>query len=288
MKNLADKKLSSFNVFNAYINVIFSFRGLIFLLHFIYIVIWKFFLLQYFRKINIRKIDIINVDHELDSKVPFKEEYSSIYLDFVNYWIRPLSMLFKKFGHLKGIKLCALFFKKISNSYNQAYIIYSKKLSTTKRPIPYTKAVKNIQNVDPHFCCVPSLHIAIIALTISFYKTILYKENFTEDERKNFNKEIWEHGIKIAESVLYMKQHSVNCIATALYMMTKTEPTIMNSKIAKEMINDLFIESKDITEKDKTEIRKYIQDLYLNLLCESSHSINWYDPILNWLQQYKA
>ena len=288
MKNFGDRKLTSFNVMRAYAHIIFSFRGLSFLLPYLWVVIWKFFLLMYFEKIHIRRIKVTSVDHELDNTVPFREDCFGIYIDFINYWIRPLSMLLKKFGHLKGIKLCQEWIKTITYTYNEAYKVYSKNLTTTRRPKPETKAVKNLQKADPHYCCVPSLHIAIIVLTISFYRMVLEREDFTEEEKTNFNAEIYSHGIEIAESVLYMKQHSVNCIPAAIYMMIKITPEIMNVEIAEEIIGDLFKNATDITEENKEKIKAHIQKFYHELLSESELYGHWSIPVLNWIKNYTA
>lgn len=288
MKTFENRKLTSFNVAGAYLNVIFSFRGLRFLLPYLGAVIWKFFLFQYFQKIHLRHVKVTNVDHELDSTVPFKEEYIGIYMDFISYWIRPLSMVLKKFGRSYGLKICSEWFSIITFAYNEAYRVYSKNITTTKRPKAKTGAVKNIQRADPHYCCVPSLHIAIIALTVSFYRMILAREDFTEEERKNFNAEIFTHGVEIAESVLYMKQHSVNCITAALYMVTKIEPAMMTPEIAKEIIDNLFVKSDDVAEENKRDIRTYIQVFYDDLLAQSENSNDWTEPLLKWISNYKA
>ena len=286
MKNFGDRKLTSFNVMRAYAHIIFSFRGLSFLLPYLWVVIWKFFLLMYFEKIHIRRIKVTSVDHELDNTVPFREDCFGIYIDFINYWIRPLSMMIKKFGHRKGVGLSVEYLNRIVTTYNEAYKVYSRNLTTTVRPKPQTKAVKIIQRVDPHYCCVPSLHIAIIVLTISFYKMLLNREDFSEDERKNWYDEIYSHGIKISESVLYMKQHSVNCIPAAIFMMTVTFPDIMNRELAEKMICDLFKNEDDVAEENKNEIRRYIQNFYNRMMDECTIPEQWSQVVLDWLRTY--
>lgn len=286
-KNFGDRKLSEFSVARAYFNILCSFIGIGFIFPFILTVIGKFFLLQYFEKIHLFKIPVKNVDHELDSRVPFREDLSPVYMDFINYWIRPLSMLIKKFGHFKGLHLCREFVTALRKTYSSAYSLYRISLTTTVRPKPKTKQVKAIQKVDPHYCCVPSLHIAIIVLTISFYRMLFEREDFTTNERENWNRELYEKGIAIAESVLYMKQHSVNCIPAAIYMMTKITPELMNEELAKKMISDLFTNAPDVKKEDGEKIRAYIRQFYSNLLSESSHCKDWTKPILDWLESYE-
>lgn len=286
IRDFKNRRLDTFNPIRAYIHILFSLKGVVVLFRFLGIVLLKFFLLQYFEKIHIYRIPMKSVDHELDTKVPFREELTMLYLDFINYWIRPLSMMIKKFGHRKGVELSVEYLNRIVTTYNEAYKVYSRNLTTTVRPKPQTKAVKNIQRVDPHYCCVPSLHIAIIVLTISFYKMLLNREDFSEDERKNWYDEIYSHGIKISESVLYMKQHSVNCIPAAIFMMTVTFPDIINRELAEKMICDLFKNEDDVAEENKNEIRRYIQNFYNRMMDECTIPEQWSQVVLDWLRTY--
>lgn len=287
MRIFENRELKSFNPARAYFHIIFSLRGIPVLFRFLGIVLRKFFFLQYFEKMHIYRIPVKSVDHELDTKVPFREELASLYLDFINYWIRPLSMLILKFGHKKGIKLSIEYLNRIILAYNEAYKVYGKNLTTTRRPRPATSAVKGIQRVDPHYCCVPSLHIAIIVLTISFYKMLLDREDFTSEEKKNWYTEIYSHGMAIAESVLYMKQHSVNCIPAAIFMMTQITPDLMNRELAEKMIGDLFISASDVTEENKNSIRSHIQTMYDTLMNSCTAPEFWYENVLSWLKDYE-
>lgn len=56
------------------------------------------FLLQFSVKLGFRKIPITHVDHHLDDSVPFDPTKVHVYLDFVNFWIRPMSFMLKRFG----------------------------------------------------------------------------------------------------------------------------------------------------------------------------------------------
>ncbi len=58
-------------------------------LRFVGTVARDFFWLQFSVKLGIRKIKIINVDHELDARIPFRPEKIGAYLDFIAFWIRP-------------------------------------------------------------------------------------------------------------------------------------------------------------------------------------------------------
>ncbi len=288
IEKVKNRSLKSFNVLYAYAMFTFHWTGLKYSIPFILNVIQKFFLVQYLEKFHIIHIPIKNVDHKLDEKVPYKPEVANCYLDFVNYWIRPLCMVMKRYGSFEGIKLTAEYVQYIILTYKEAYKIYSYCLTTTIRPKPTTMAAKGIQFWDPHYLCVPSLHIAIIILTISFYKMLFERENFTEEEKNKWNKELYEHGLEIAESVLYMKQHSVNCIPAAIYMITKIAPELQIQDFATDFILDLFKNATDVQKEDVIQITTHIKTIYEQLMQESLATQNWTEPLKKWIDNYKA
>lgn len=285
IEKIKGRRLDSFSVGTAYFTVCVFPHGLWTLLKFCITVIFKFFLAQYLRKTRLLKIPVKNVDHKLDDSVPFKPQTVHTYLDFINFWIRPLSMLVKRFGMIQGVKLEIEFLRYIRFAYQQAFEIYRKNMSTTRRPVcKEIKAVRRMQKADPHYMCVPSLHIAVICLTYTFYKKIFVRENFTKEESDQWLKEIAEHGMEIAESVLYMKQHSVNCIPAALYMMTKIVPELLESETALTSIELFFKDSTDVKPEDKKLILEHIKSVYNSF---TSSEKSWQETILNWLNNYE-
>lgn len=288
IKKTFGRTLKSFNVLYAYAMFTFHWTGLKYFAVFILNVIQKFFIVQYLEKFHIIHIPVKKVDHRLDSKIPFKPEFAQCYLDFVNYWIRPMCMTMKRYGSFEGIKLSAEYVRYMIMLYKEAYKIYSHCLTKTARPKPTTKASKGIQFWDPHYLCVPSLHISIVALTIGFYRMLFEREEFLESEKEQWNNELYAHGIEIAESVLYMKQHSVNCISAAIYMVTKTAPELLTEKMSIDFVDDMFTNSAYVDKHDSKEIKDYIKEMYKSLMSQSQHYDDWTIPLKDWLKNYQS
>ena len=202
------------------------------------VVLKDFFFLQFAVKWRIKKIPVVSVDHPLDKKVPFTPDRVGIYFDFINIWIRPMSMMIKKFGAKKGLPLCKEWLDRLRKTYEEAAKFYRFCLSTTDRP-HYKKSLNflKIHLFDPHYCCVPSLHIAIVVLVFTFYRDLFVREGFSAEEREAWTRELYEGAVSIGETVLYVKQHSVNCIPAALYMMICSA----NRLILRKMTRKLFI-----------------------------------------------
>ncbi len=283
------RSLKSFKVGLVYIVMMFHPKAVKTIYPLLFTIIKDFFLLQFFEKWHIYHIPIVHVDHPLDKKVPFTPERVHIYLDFINFWIRPLEMLLHRFGINQGIEYCNEWLKRLHQTYKEAARLYKFRLSTTERP-NYTKtlAFKQIHALDPHYCCVPSLHIAIVSLCYAFYKELFERLDFTQEEKENWNKELYEEAVAIAETVLYIKQHSVNCIPAALYMITKLDGDIFTSDEAIRFINDLFRKQTDVTEDDKKAINEHINYMYERLLLEGLLFEDWREPVQRWIINYES
>lgn len=254
---------------------------------YMYTVVKDFFLLQFSVKFGWRKIEVIQVDHPLDDEVPFVPEKVSIYLDFVNFWIRPLAYLQKKIG-MKSYKYIGEFLNSINICYKNASHFYKFRMSTTNRP----KYYKNfhfitIHALDPHYLCVPSLHVSVVTLAHSYFKKIFAELQFSQDEQDFYNHELYAGATDITETVLYIKQHSANCIPAALYMMTHLTPDIFSVTDAVDFIDQLFITSTDIAPDKKILITQHLHDMFEQLVLEGCHESDWIAPMRRWILKYK-
>lgn len=254
---------------------------------YIHAVTADFFGIQFLRKLKLVRIPILNVETPLDNKVPFVPQCINDYLGFVNFWIRPLAMLIKILGTKKAAPYLAKYFSLLRKSYKYASQIYRFCMTTTNRPL-YKKRTSFVvmRMLDPHYLCVPSLHIAIVILCYAFFRDVLQKENFTREQRELWTREIYEGAIKIAETVLYVKQHSVNCIPAALYMMTKILPKNFSENDAQKFLDDMFVTRDNISENSREEIVNYMKDIFARFYEEGKNSAEWNLPIKNWMKEY--
>lgn len=287
MKDFSSRPLHSFGVLQCYATLPVRLQSFIPAWRYIYTAATKFFLLQFLRKLRIIRTKIVHVDHELDNCIPFKPEVLDIYLDFINFWLRPISMLQQKFGVRKGTEIANDFLKYITLTYREAYNLYKHCMTTTCQPETDDAGLKFIRLLDPHYLCVPSLHIAVIILTTSFYRHLFEQDLFTEQEKKNWIQELEAHGMEIADSVLYLKQHSVNCIPAALYMMTKIVPELVSPTVAVPFLDKLLRNDTSIDNTTQKKITEHIQFIYERFLLEGTMEDDWKTPILRWLDTYE-
>lgn len=254
---------------------------------FIKTVLIHFFCSQFARKLGLTKTPIAKVDNDLDKKIPFTPSKVGTYLDFTSFWFRPLSMLIKKLGRKKAKPYIIKFLHKINLAYSSAAKVYETCMSTTDRPRYHKMFYFRVIHIfDPHYLCVPSLHITVVALVWNFYREA-FKEipELTEEEKKIYLDEIYEGSIKIAETVLYIKQHSVNCIPAALYMMTFIMKPYFTASDAIQFLHDMFLES-DISPKDQKQMKDYMYFIFERFLLAGVTGDNWIEPIKAWLKEY--
>lgn len=284
------KPIKELSVAKAFLVLPFRWSSLKSLCGYLYTVVTKFFWLQFSVKLGLRKIPVLPVDNALDKKVPFNPLKVPIYLDFIHFWVRPMVFIINKFGTKKAVPYCAKFFAIIDKSYQEAARIYSFRMSTTDRPMcKVDKSVQRhfntIRTVDPHYLCVPSLHIAIVVLAYTFFRQTFKELEMDNKEQDFYNAELYRGALDIAETVLYVKQHSVNCIPAALFMMTNLIPEYFKAEDARIFINDLFKDCTDIQPEDKINIHNHIKNMYENLLQEKGDK-DWTEPVKNWIVNY--
>jgi hypothetical protein len=90
--------------------------------------------------------------------------------------------------------------------------------------------------------------------------------------------------LAITEAVLYIKQHSINCISAAMYAMTCFDGLFPQEE-AEAFALDLFKDANDISGQNIDAIRDHIISLYRHFLYQKSPA--WEKPLLDFLEQLR-
>jgi len=249
-------------------------------------VLRDFFFLQFAVKFGFKKIPVISVDHQLDRTVPFTPEKVSVYLDFIAFWVRPLGYIGKRCGKEAQQKYSADFLALVDRCYREAAEVYRFRMTTTDRPKYIKGKFLAIHLFDPHFMCVPSLHVIIVVLAYTFYRKAFAELGLDAAEREILDRELFVGAVATTETVLYIKQHSVNCIPAALYAMTHICPEEVTPTEVMRFIDSLFANAADVSPENAAKIRTHIADLYEELFLEGCHDEGWITPIQRWLNAY--
>jgi hypothetical protein len=244
----------------------------------------NFFLLQYMQAFFKRR-PVSQADHALDALIPFTPFKVHIYLDFVAFWVRSIGFFMRHYGDasLAGIKEMIL---SIGLLYQKAAEVYAVNFSTTRRPKYYAAfRFLVIHAFDPHLMCIPSLHVMVVIRTYTLFRELLLRLGGTEKFSAQIN-EMRRGAVEITEAVLFIKQHSVNCIPAAMYAMTCLDSTLFNEEEACRFGSELFTFGPLLIKGDGAEqIRRYILNLYRRFISEGKKTDNWKAPLLGFLTE---
>ena len=255
---------------------------------FIFTIIKDFFFLQLFQKFHLTKRPVINVETAIDDKIPFLPDQVKDYLSFVQYFMKPMDMMKKQLGFRKSAPYNCLYLKFLTRIYKNSASIYRYCMTTTSRPKYYkTRKFRTIHFFDPHLLCVPSIHVAIAAGVSAWFKQCFKLGILPEKDQKAYLEELETQATKIVESVLFIKQHSVNCIPLALYMLSSTmNKSFFSVEDATAFIDRLFRDPDKISPEVRKEIIEHFYYMYERTLLESRFSANWQNCIRHWLSDY--
>jgi hypothetical protein len=272
--------LAAYGTLRAWLTIPFRLTTLPALLRYLGVVIRDFFLIQYRVRWGLTKAVVVPVDHPLDALVPFRPDQAARYLSFITHWIRPLSMALRRYPGKRGLRLCRDFLTLLTVTYTEAARVYRFRMSTTVRPPCGDPLVRRLRRIDPHLLCVPSLHVAILTLTWAYWRDVLKSEGA---EGRAMIDALWAGGVDIAQSVLYVKQHSVNCISAALHMTASLVPALFTPADAAAFIAALFREAPDIPPDAQEALRGYMQGLFERFQDESDAHGDWAESVKEWL-----
>ena len=246
-------------------------------------IITKFFLPQHQSRLKIRKRKVVRVDHELDNLIPFSTDYLKTYTSFSFLWIKSIYFIYCEFGE-KSLSYIANYINSIEQLYQNGFTVSNSCQSTTTRP-PAGRNIshKIIHWTDPHLHCIPSLHVMVVCFNYLRIKSIIRKLSGKTDNYSEELSYLENQAVEITNSILYMKQHSINCISAGLFALS-AECTEFTNEYALNLINKL--KQLNIGTIDRfEEISQYISDLYTNFQ-ELSKSNQHKDILVNFLLKY--
>jgi hypothetical protein len=248
----------------------------------------NFFTLQYRAALLPGLIPVNQVDHPLDEKIPFRPGHVAVYLDFVAFWIRCLGFLLRVYGD-KAHEPVRDFIASMDGLYAFAAEVYKKNLSTTRRPFYLARPrFALIHAVDPHLMCVPSLHVMVVIRTYTAFRAMIAGLGGAETWAAR-TEEIYRGALAITEAVLYVKQHSVNCISAAMYAMSrfdgpeKNRDGLFPPAEAECFVSELF--KTGLAPGEGENVRRYILDLYKRFLSRGEKAPSWKEPLLEFLRE---
>ncbi len=247
-------------------------------------IVGKFFLPQFSSKFRVTNREIIKVDHTLDRLIPFSSTYLPTYMSFTKLWIQSIYFVLKEFG-APSLPFIRQFLEGLKTLYITGSTVYDTYLSTTQRP----KSGKNIplklvHMADPHLHCFPSLHVMIVSYT--YIKISGYIDTAASDPEEYGREKdyLFSEVVNIIDSVLFLKQHSVNCIPAGFFALRSTIkdfPEEFPYTVAKQMLK-----TSGLSHVSQETVRHYITELYSTFLKQSSGTDD-VEVLIDFLRNYR-
>lgn len=238
---------------------------------------------QFAMKLGVIKAPLVGVDHPLDRRIRFRPELAPIYFDFIGFWVRALAYVLDRTGR-KAYPDAARFLLSIGDCYKEAYGVYGRCVSTTRRPSkPANASFVVIHLFDPHLFCLPSLHVMVVATAWLGLRDILAKHGLAEREAAAVEA-VRKRAIEIADTVVAMKQHSVNCIPAAFYATRALNPAFGRTE-SRGLLEGMFHWSE--LEGGREEVLDYIEALEDRFEAEgAARGGDWQGVLVDFLFRY--
>ncbi|MCK5675087.1 MAG: hypothetical protein KAH95_17035, partial [Spirochaetales bacterium] len=232
----------------------------------------KFFIPQHQRRLRIKKRQVVNVDHELDRLIPFSADYLKVYMSFSPLWIKSIYFIYHEFGK-KSFPMIGAYIDSITRLYKNGFDVSDNCQSTTTRPYSGRNIkLKLIHWADPHLHCVPSLHVMVVCFNHLRIESIIKELTGGTKEYEKELDYLGKQAILITNSILYIKQHSINCIPAGLFALS-AECSEFTDEYAQNLISGLSKINNDSIERFD-EISSYIIELYTDFQKLSKSSSN--------------
>ena len=228
-------------------------------------ILYYFFIIQFQTAWRLKKRTVIKVDHPLDADIPFCPEDAKTYLFFIPLWMKSLAF-FRAAGG-KAVDTQAIeFMNGLARLYKEAGLIYNKCQSTTNRPKADGRLLfLVIHFFDPHLHCVPSLHVGVVLYNYFMMRKLLpelCRKGIISKEQSEISI-AWakQEALAIIDTILTIKQHSVNCVAAGLFFLNALYPDDYSRKECLTVVDDLLENRKEQIPCLK-EIREHIKKLF--------------------------
>jgi hypothetical protein len=246
-------------------------------------IFYHFFFIQYKAALFPGSIPLTWVDHPLDEKIPFSPWWVRRYLDFIAFWVRLIGFLLSAYGR-KGLGPALDLIDSMGRLYGFAAQVYTKNLSTTRRPryLRHPRFIL-IHATDPHLMCIPSLHVMVVIRAYTAFRDAI-RSLGDDRELAPLLEAVKQGAVGITQALLYVKQHSINCVAAALYSMTCFDRALFPPQEALDFIARLFIHSHRPGPEDGERIRKAIREGYGGFLAAAAGASSWEEPLLAFLR----
>jgi hypothetical protein len=162
----------------------------------------------------------VALDMELDATVPFDETWLECYMGFVRLWQGSLGWLHLRFGD-RALPEMEGFIAGLESLFLEAARVFTLRDSTLSgRPGPRLRLDSLlIHALDRNSFCFPSLHVMIVRYNHLRLSAAVARLCDGQEACTSELAFLEERALRIVESIVHVKQHSVSDIPAALFLL---------------------------------------------------------------------
>lgn len=230
----------------------------------------------------------VRLDLELDHAVPFDATWLDCYLGFVRLWQGTLGWMHLRFGD-RALPEMILFLDGLETLFLEARKVFAIRDSTlASRPGPRPRFMSLvIHMMDRNSFCFPSLHVMIVrynALALAGAVARLAPDADHGAELAFLE----ERALRIVESIVHVKQHSVSDIPAGLFLLHALGGK--GAVPAGERADDLLFMEALFLQAEHGEngkrLRGFVRRLYVRLQSARDGGRGPHEALLDFLERY--
>ena len=226
----------------------------------------EFFVPQFVSRLIPGIRPIAELQHPLDSSIPFVPDQIRRYLGYLTVWLKTLQYLHRTFGK-PALPAIERMMRDVTRLYYACGSVYRRCQSTTtsRRTRPLDPCFLMIQLFDPHLHCIPSLHV--LTICYNYHQAARASTGLGGDDAAGNSAaaQAYRSALRITESVLLVKQHSLLDIGPSLFLLSRMFPDYNDEQI-RRFVSDLFADGRLVDVRLAGRIREAILDSYRDML----------------------
>ncbi len=225
----------------------------------------------------VRKVVVLDI--LLDNAIPFDSRYLACYLDFINLWMGSLGCLYDSYGR-RAIPEMIQYLDGFESLFGNAKKVYEKCGSTVTRPgVRFSFRSLLIHITDRNRYCFPSLHVMIVCYNFETIAQILGRLEKDENQTANITL-MEEKALRIVESIIHVKQHSLIDIPAGLFLLTAIGKGL-GQKRDLEFLEKLFGDNSAVER-----LRLFLKVAYLHFIQAWDEKQDPTTILVNFLENY--
>jgi hypothetical protein len=180
-------------------------------------IIRTYFAPQFIRR---KGLKIVPLDTELDALVPFDHTWLACYMGFVRLWTGSLGWMHRRFGD-RALPEMEGFVTGLESLFLEAYKVFRDLDSTVaSRPGPRASLDSLVIHLaDRNALCFPSLHVMIVRYNVRRVAAAVDRLKAPGEDFSGELAFLEERSLRIVESIIHVKQHSVSDIPAGLFLL---------------------------------------------------------------------